>query len=113
MLPFRNDVFDVVMSCETLEHVPPAKWETFLSELCRVSRRLVFVTTTDETAHRGEGQRKIEEINPFQKFQAFPPLSLFEKLGFQILQVTPHHIKAFWVKKLPHSTGQHREKGGN
>ncbi|MCF0440221.1 class I SAM-dependent methyltransferase [Klebsiella pneumoniae] len=99
MLPFKDDVFDVVMSCETLEHVPPEKRITFLGELCRVSRRLVFVTASDITKHLGPLQEEIEKKNPFQKYRGFPPLSLFKKRGFKILEKTPHHIKAFWLKE--------------
>lgn len=87
-LPFVDNAFDVVQSTEVLEHVPAEKHELFLSELCRVSRRLVFVTTTDETAHLGPDQKKCEEANPFQKFHHFPSASLFKKNGFQILLET-------------------------
>jgi hypothetical protein len=94
-LPFRDNSFDVVMSTETLEHVPPERQGQFLDELYRVARRLVFVTTTDITAHLGIEQEQIERLNPFQKFQAFPQLDLFVGKGFHILFVSPNHIKAF------------------
>jgi ubiquinone/menaquinone biosynthesis C-methylase UbiE len=99
-LPFQNNSFDVVMSTETLEHVPPERQEQFLDELYRVSRDLVFVTTSDITAHLGSEQERIEKQNPFQKFQAFPRLDLFVRKGFHILFVSPNHIKAFKRKAL-------------
>lgn len=98
MLPFRNDLFDVVMSTETLEHVPPEKHERFLDELCRVSRRLVFVTTSDIRAHLGPEQERFEKLNPFTRFQAFPSLDMFIRKGFQILFASPHKIIAFRAK---------------
>jgi ubiquinone/menaquinone biosynthesis C-methylase UbiE len=94
-LPFRDNSFDVVMSTETLEHVPPERQEQFLDELYRVSSRLVFVTTTDITAHLGIEQERIERLNPFQKFQAFPTPDLFSRKGFHTLFVSQHHIIAF------------------
>jgi hypothetical protein len=94
-LPFRDDSFDVVTSTETLEHVPPSDWGLFLDELFRVSRGLVYITTTDETAHLGLGQRRCEEQNPFQRYRGFPPEDLFTRRGFHRLFVSPHHIKAF------------------
>jgi SAM-dependent methyltransferase len=94
-LPFRDNSFDVVMSTETLEHVPPEKHEKFLDELYRVCRDLVFVTTSDITAHLGQEQEQIEKQNPFLKFQAFPQLDLFVRKGFRILFVSPNNIKAF------------------
>lgn len=42
-IPCRDDSFDVVISIDTLEHVPPAKREVFLEELKRVSRYAVVI----------------------------------------------------------------------
>jgi len=94
-LPFRDSVFDVVSSTEVLEHVPRQRHEEFLDELYRVSRNLVYVTTSDVTKHLGDEQRRCEEQNPFQKFQVFPSEELFLRKGFRKLFASPHHIKAF------------------
>lgn len=42
-LPFENDSFDVVTAIDTLEHVLPAKRNEFISELVRVSSKLVII----------------------------------------------------------------------
>jgi hypothetical protein len=99
-LPFKDNSFDVVISTETLEHVSPEKHEQFLDELYRVSRNLVFVTTTDITAHIGPEQEQTEKKNPFLKFQAFPSLDLFVRKGFHLLFVSQHHIIAFKRKNF-------------
>jgi SAM-dependent methyltransferase len=43
MLPFRKDSFDLVLSAETLEHLPPAEYETAKAEMLRVARRYILV----------------------------------------------------------------------
>ncbi|CAN5423416.1 hypothetical protein BH09SUM1_BH09SUM1_03770 [soil metagenome] len=42
-LPFADGSFDAVTSIDTLEHIVPAQREKFLSEMSRVSSRLIFV----------------------------------------------------------------------
>jgi len=42
-LPFEDESFDVVVSLDTLEHVPPEEREGFISELVRVSRDCVIL----------------------------------------------------------------------
>jgi hypothetical protein len=36
-LPFAEQTFDLVISCDTLEHLPPSSREKFLASLLRVS----------------------------------------------------------------------------
>lgn len=42
-LPFPDSSFDLVCSCDTLEHVPSLKREAFLSELIRVTRNWLIL----------------------------------------------------------------------
>lgn len=42
-LPFAAGSFDVVVSCDTLEHVPPGERGSFVEELLRVSRDYVIL----------------------------------------------------------------------
>jgi hypothetical protein len=42
-IPFGNGAFDLVTSCDTLEHVPPADQGAFVSELLRVAAHFVVV----------------------------------------------------------------------
>lgn len=43
MLPFKDGSFDVVSALDVFEHVPAEGRETFVKELCRVSRDFVFL----------------------------------------------------------------------
>ncbi len=42
-LPFENEEFDIVISVDTLEHIPKDKRENFLKELKRVSKNTVLL----------------------------------------------------------------------
>jgi len=42
-LPFKDSSFDLVCSCDTLEHVPKAKREAFLTELVRVTNNWLIL----------------------------------------------------------------------
>jgi hypothetical protein len=42
-LPFADDAFDVVFSCDTFEHVPPGNRQNFLQEMFRVASRYVVL----------------------------------------------------------------------
>ena len=44
-LPFANDSFDVVISTEVLEHLPPKKGDLVLAELERVARKAIILST--------------------------------------------------------------------
>jgi hypothetical protein len=57
-LPFASQAFDLVVSCDTLEHVPPAGRTAFIDELLRVMGRcLVLIAPTD-----GESTRLAEHL---------------------------------------------------
>jgi hypothetical protein len=43
-LPFGNKAFDLVVSCDTLEHIAPVNRLTFVDELLRVARHLLLLS---------------------------------------------------------------------
>jgi hypothetical protein len=43
-LPFPDASFDLVCTCDTLEHVPEGSRPAFLNELARVSKEFIFLT---------------------------------------------------------------------
>ncbi len=43
-LPFEDSSFDLVCTCDTLEHVPAGERDAFLRELARVSKEYLFMT---------------------------------------------------------------------
>ena len=91
-MPFEDNIFDVVQSTETLEHVPPEKWDKFLDELCRVSKDLIYLTTSAQSEHLGKEQKRYEQANPFRE--------LFLSKGFHTLFISPYHTIAF-KRKIP------------
>jgi SAM-dependent methyltransferase len=44
-LPFHDQAFDLVISCDTLEHIPPPSRSAFVDELLRVARHCLVLTT--------------------------------------------------------------------
>jgi len=96
-LPFPDDSFDVVMCCETLEHIPPRDHRRVLRELKRVAKKLVFITASGKGQHRGPEQRELERRNPYARFIAFPDIEILKGEGFRILFLKPErHVKAYW-----------------
>ena len=57
-IPFPNQHFDIVISCDTLEHVPADQRTTFLAELRRVARHAVIVAAP----HNLSGVRQAEHV---------------------------------------------------
>src|SRR5438128_180392 len=48
-LPFADGSWDIVISCDTLEHIPPTGRAAFLAELRRVARRAVILAAPHAT----------------------------------------------------------------
>lgn len=44
-LPFAEDSFDIVVTCDTLEHVPSTERAAFVSEMLRVSSRYALIAS--------------------------------------------------------------------
>ncbi|MBA3468812.1 MAG: class I SAM-dependent methyltransferase [Herpetosiphonaceae bacterium] len=57
-LPFETGSFDVVISCDTLEHIPSASRNDFLAELRRVAGRALIVIAP----HALPGVRQAEHV---------------------------------------------------
>lgn len=81
-LPFGNDEFDIVQSIDVLEYVPKDKWDSFVNELERVSKDLIYVAVS----------------NKDQK--EFPGEEFFKLKGYHILFLNPQHVKCF-KRKIP------------
>lgn len=84
-LPFPDNSFDLVMCCEMIEHVPVEDHEKVLTELIRVAKKCVYVTSSGQSAHLGPEQERCEKLNPHQKYIMIVSADLLEKFGFKIL----------------------------
>ena len=61
-LPFRTGSFDVVCSCDTLEHVPPDKRAAFVAECARVARRHVILAGPFREPRVDEAEELLLEV---------------------------------------------------
>jgi len=94
-LPFRDNCFDHVQSTEMIEHIESRYHEQVLREFMRVARKTIYLTASDETAHRGPAQKRAEEWNPFNKYCGIVDSSLLRRFGFRMLLDDGHKVKAF------------------
>jgi len=96
-MPFKEEKFDMVSALDVIEHVPPESRETFLRELCRVSRDLVLVSSPfpDENVKKAESMlydqvkhlyglthQQLEEHRRFGLPESGMVAAVLEKAGF-------------------------------
>ena len=72
-LPFGNGAFDLVTSCDTLEHVSPAAREAFVSELLRVADHFVVLIAPFDGDLNRRAERTLQECLAEQGIHS-PPL---------------------------------------
>lgn len=58
-LPFKDDSFDVVAAFDTLEHVPPALRDAFVSECGRVAKRYVMLAGPYDSPRVAEAEQHL------------------------------------------------------
>jgi len=63
LLPFKDSSFDVVVSCDTLEHIAKQGRERFVSELVRVSRKGVVLCAPLGTVEHIEAEKTVAQSN--------------------------------------------------
>jgi SAM-dependent methyltransferase len=101
-LPFADDSFDVVVSCETIEHVPDSC--AALREMHRVTRSAgrLFLTTPnyfnfmglyDLCAHLRHPERKDDQ--PFDRRQWFPEIRNYVRRGGWTIRHTDGTVHQF------------------
>ena len=87
-LPFKDKVFDIVLCCETMEHIPEELTDPVLKESKRVAKRVYFTVATREDP-------------PFDSHVNVKHpcwwIAKFEELGYDIInaQVYPWFAVAF------------------
>lgn len=94
-LPFDDDSFDVVISIDVIEYIHSDMRNKFISELERVSRDLIYITTSDETVHTRLGHTNAEKSNSHQKYVGLPSHDFFGRHKFHFVYMDTHHLKMF------------------
>lgn len=61
-LPFKDGAFDIALSTDVLEHVPPDRRELFLNELWRVSRHYVLLAAPFHSAAAVQAEQILFEF---------------------------------------------------
>jgi ubiquinone/menaquinone biosynthesis C-methylase UbiE len=101
-LPFANASFDIVVSCETIEHVPDA--QSAVSEMCRVARPggRLFLTTPNYLNFMGlyeiyawlhHPHRKDDQ--PFDRRQWFPQIRRYIRRAGWVISYTDGTVHQF------------------
>ncbi|MGD8902658.1 MAG: class I SAM-dependent methyltransferase [Anaerolineae bacterium] len=60
-LPFRSEVFDLVITCDTLEHIPAASRAAFVDELLRVTTPCVLLIAPFDSEPTQRAERILHE----------------------------------------------------
>ncbi len=104
-LPFQNKSFDIVISTDTLEHIPPLSRRQFISELARVAKaHLILAFPTGKLA--AQQDQELDQLYRRKFGQPFPFLTEHLKYGLpdkdrviswlrptQIHSLTRHNLK--------------------
>lgn len=61
VLPFGSEAFDLVVTCDTLEHVPPLRRSTFVDELLRVASHCVVLIAPFASTHTQRAERTLRD----------------------------------------------------
>jgi hypothetical protein len=84
-LPFAQKAFDVVVSCDTLEHIPPEGRPTFVDELLRVANHcLVLIAPFDSEPNR-QAEHILQDYLTTRGLQ-LQPLREHQELGLPSLE---------------------------
>jgi SAM-dependent methyltransferase len=84
--------FDLVQCLETLEHIP--KNREALEEMCKVARKLVFITSCDEGHHAGPLYDESVRRNPYNAYTGQPLIEDLLDLGFHT------HVEHFECRQI-------------
>lgn len=123
-LPFRNGAFDVTVSLDTLEHIPPDGRRHFLVELCRCSAGHVILTAPFHHPATAAVERILDQAHRESFGRPHPWLSehveyglpdLREVIsqwpaGFGLLEVIPSYGLRAWLTW--HALNLLRERNG-
>lgn len=93
-LPFADQAFDVVLTVDTLEHIPPADREAFLAEMVRVAKHFVLITGPFSSPINNEAERLLDDYIYTTTGQHHYYLAEHLKFGLPVLYTTIEQLNA-------------------
>ncbi len=81
-LPFKDNSFDTIIAMEIIEHMPEEDGFKLLSELERVARKRVMLSTPNKLDLRG-GVEDESGFNPHEAHLSWWKIKTFKKLGYR------------------------------
>jgi ubiquinone/menaquinone biosynthesis C-methylase UbiE len=105
-LDFPNQSFDIVVSSRVLMHTP--RWETCLSEWCRVARDRVVIDYPSSRSfallqswwRRGKHTLGMKTTQPYRVFLDRPVTGVFEQQGFRVKERHRHFVMPVGLYRL-------------
>jgi hypothetical protein len=85
-LPFPDNTFDVVISSDTLEHIPPTERNSFLRNLIRVSNGFIIIGAPFNFEHVRAAEHEMNELHKIVKSVDNPWLK--EHLGYGLPELS-------------------------
>lgn len=82
VLPFADDEFDVVTSCDTLEHMPAERRQEHISELVRVASRRLVLCCPYGSAEKRQAERQVADVVLREVGRLLPYLAEHLEFGF-------------------------------
>lgn len=93
-LPFADRSFDVVLTVDTLEHIPPADRQAFLAEMIRVTKHFVLITGPFSSPINDEAERLLDDYIYTVTGQRHYYLAEHLKFGLPVLGATVEQLHA-------------------
>ena len=93
-LPFPDSTFDLVISSDTLEHIPPSHRSIFLDELFRVSKRWLIIGAPFDFPHITAAEKVANDIHLLITYKENPWLSEHRVHGLPVLKETISHLES-------------------
>jgi ubiquinone biosynthesis O-methyltransferase len=98
-IPFKNNTFDFVLCCETLEHIP--NYKKAIDEISRVTKDngIIIITIPNSLNPRGFYLR-VKSKQPFENFfNYWTIISEFKKRGVKIIKIKTKSFLKDYDKK--------------
>lgn len=90
-LPFGDTAFDLVVACDTLEHIPPKHRPAFVDELLRVAKHSIVLTAPFDGELNRQAERMLHEYLT-ERGGRCPPLDEHLKHGLPSLEDLEHRL---------------------